>query len=237
MENWNNLFGYESLAFFGKVNASISHELKNILAIISETAGLLGDLSEMARDGSVIEPDMLTKSTESIIEEIQRGFATIRQMNRFSHSVDIPVASVNLIDILELVRNISGYLSFTGKIQLSFGMEDAPLVSTCPFILQAVIYQTLVSAFQNAGQGAELDISIQPRGDSAWRILFYGFSINDFEVFPDEGIKRMAESIGVSMHWDRTADRLEIHVPVSIQTDALQSVSPQIPDGGNILRD
>ncbi len=33
----------EDLVFFGKVNASISHELKNILAIISEAAGLLND--------------------------------------------------------------------------------------------------------------------------------------------------------------------------------------------------
>ncbi|MBW1849305.1 MAG: sensor histidine kinase, partial [Deltaproteobacteria bacterium] len=31
----------EDLIFFGKINASISHELKNVLAIISETAGLL----------------------------------------------------------------------------------------------------------------------------------------------------------------------------------------------------
>ena len=49
MDNAKELFGYDSLAFFGKVSASISHELKNVMAIISETAGLLGDLSAMAR--------------------------------------------------------------------------------------------------------------------------------------------------------------------------------------------
>ena len=43
----------EDLTFFGKVNASISHELKNILAIISETAGLLGDLVHLAADFQV----------------------------------------------------------------------------------------------------------------------------------------------------------------------------------------
>ena len=36
MDNAKDLFGYDSLAFFGKVNASISHELKNVMAIISE---------------------------------------------------------------------------------------------------------------------------------------------------------------------------------------------------------
>ena len=49
MDNAKDWFGYDNLAFFGKVNASISHELKNVMAIIAETAGLLGDLSEMAR--------------------------------------------------------------------------------------------------------------------------------------------------------------------------------------------
>jgi hypothetical protein len=52
MDNVKEWFGYDSLAFFGKVNASISHELKNVMAIISETTGLLGDLSEMARGGT-----------------------------------------------------------------------------------------------------------------------------------------------------------------------------------------
>jgi light-regulated signal transduction histidine kinase (bacteriophytochrome) len=73
----------DDLAFFGKVNASISHELKNILAIISEAAGLLQDLTEMAAKGKKIELEMLQTCSQDIIEEIQRGFATIKQMNKF----------------------------------------------------------------------------------------------------------------------------------------------------------
>ena len=114
----------ESLAFFGKVNASISHELKNIMAIISETAGLLTDLSEMAKRGNPIELDMLTESTQSIVEEIQRGFTTIRQMNRFSHSVDNPLVSIDLREILDLVSHLSGYLAFAGRMNIR--PVDAP---------------------------------------------------------------------------------------------------------------
>ena len=33
------------LQFFGKMTASISHEIKNVLAIINENAGLLEDLA------------------------------------------------------------------------------------------------------------------------------------------------------------------------------------------------
>ena len=90
MDNADDLLKYDSLAFFGKVNASISHELKNIMAIISETAGLLGDLADLASTGNPVEPDVLKNCAGSIMEEIQRGFSTIRQMNRFSHSIDYP---------------------------------------------------------------------------------------------------------------------------------------------------
>lgn len=229
MDNVKEWFGYDSLAFFGKVNASISHELKNVMAIISETTGLLGDLSEMARGGTPLDPDMLTSSTESIIEEIQRGFTIIRQMNRFSHSVDTPVVSVDLMEILDLVRNLSGYLSFAGKIKLHTGEGVTPMAMTCPFILQAIIYEAVARTFQNTGPGQELELSVQSQNDSAWRILFDGFCPKEFEAFPDDRINRMAASIGVSIHSDRAANRLEIGVPVSMEGLASQPGAPEMP--------
>ena len=216
MDNAKDWFGYDSLAFFGRVNGSISHELKNVMAIISETAGLLGDLSELARGGKSIDPEMLTSSTDSISEEIQRGFTTIRQMNRFAHSVDTPVASVDLLEILDLVCNLSGYLSFAGKTNLQAGAGTAAMAQTCPFILQAILYQAVVQTFQNTGPRSKLDISVQPKNESTWRILLDGFYLNDLEVFPDDRITRMATLIRVSIHHDRSSDRLEIEVPVSI---------------------
>ncbi len=218
MKSKQDLYNYDSLAFFGSVNAAISHELKNILAIISETAGLLGDLSEMAKGGTPIDPDMLSSSTDSIIEEIQRGFITIRQMNRFSHSVDTPVTAIDLMQILDLVRNLSGYLSFTGKMHIHpVEGVTTPIVLTCPLILQAVIYQVVVQMFQNADTGAELNVSVRSEDVPTWQILLDGFPIKEFESLASDRIKRMATSIGVSTHWDRVADRMKIDVPFSIE--------------------
>ena len=215
-----NFFEIENLAFFGKVNASISHELKNIMAIISETAGLLTDLSEMARKGKPIELDMLTESTQSIIEEIQRGFMTIRQMNQFSHSVDTPVASLDLREILTLVKHLLGYLSFAGEMRINSVDGDSPIVQTCPFILQTIIYETAVRIFQETGSGAHLNVSIRSRDDLAWQILFEGLGMTKFDGLPEDDIKRMAASIGVSIYFNSSKDCLEIQVPVSTQAIA-----------------
>ncbi len=216
MVNQDDLFGYASLGFFGKVNASISHELKNVMAIISETAGLLKDLAEMAGEGQSVPTDMLTSSVDSIVEEIQRGFSTIRQMNRFAHSVDHPVGTVNLMEVLDLVCNLSGYLSYAGKTRLNSSGDAAPTVETCPFILHSIVYQVVVQAFQHTGPQGELEIFVQTKDDSTWCIFVYGFSAEEYQVFPEEDLKKMAASIGVSILWDRSSDRLEIDVPTKI---------------------
>lgn len=228
MDNGKDLFGYDSLAFFGKVNASISHELKNVMAIISETAGLLGDLSDMASNGTPIKPDMLKSCTGSIMEEIQRGFLTIRQMNRFAHSVDTPLESVNLMDVLDLAITLSGYLSFSGKAHLTPCKDRTPTASTCPFLLQAIIYQALVYTFKSTGPDTAIRISLQAQGDAAWRIIFSGFNANAFQKFPDAATRAMAESIGVVFHFDSTINRLALEVPLTIESTMTEQVAPGV---------
>lgn len=233
MDNAKDRFGYDSLSFFGKVSASISHELKNVMAIISETAGLLGDLSDMAATGKPIAPDMLRSCTDSIVEEIQRGFSTIRQMNRFAHSVDTPVVSVNLMETLDLTINLSEYLSFSGKTDLSPCEGFTPIALTCPFLLQAIFYETLVYTFKHTGPGTEISISIQPTDGSAWRIIFSGFNFSEFHVFPDVITKALAASIGVIIYADSTADQLGMDVPITIESLMVHPASPEIPNMGN----
>ena len=233
MQNANNLFGYDSLAFFGKVNASISHELKNIMAIISETAGLLGDLSEMASTGTPVDPDLLKSSTDSIMEEIQRGFTTIRQMNRFSHSVDAPVSSVNLLELLDLVSHLSDYLPFSGAIRLAPWEGDPPLVMTSAYQLQVLVYEIAVRHFKNSGPDVELDITVEQRPDKGWGIVFSGLCIGEYQVFPDEQIKQTAASIDASMEWDRANDCLQLLLPSTILPAVSDDASVQrLNDGG-----
>jgi len=222
MNDTNDRFGYESLAFFGRVNASISHELKNVMAIISETAGLLSDLSDMASSGAPIAPDMLKDCTMSIVEEIQRGFSVIRQMNRFSHSIDTPVASANLMEVLDLSVNLSTYLSFAGDVEVHPFSGPVPTVATCPFLLQAIVYQTLAHTFKNSGAGSEVTISVDGRADEkGWRIILSGIDPSRVQGFPDAWLETMAASIGVVFECDSAWDRLEILVPSTIDGGSL----------------
>jgi signal transduction histidine kinase len=193
----------DDLVFFGKVNASISHELKNILAIISEAAGLLQDLTEMANEGQKIELEMLKSCSQDIVEEIQRGFTTIKQMNTFSHSVDAPLKSVNLIEVIDLMINLAGFLSFASRVRFDLPRDEAPTVLTCPFRLQNLVYQTLVFAFKSAGVDGEIQVAVHRESNGRARISFSGLGTGGERSFPAADTKNIATSIGAEF---RVAD-------------------------------
>ena len=189
----------DDLAFFGKVNASISHELKNIMAIISEAAGLLQDLTEMMSKGQNIDLEMLRTCSQDIVEEIERGFTTIKQMNTFSHSVDDPLKSVNLIEILDLVINLAGFLSYACKVQFDPPKDEVLKISTCPFRLQNVVYHTLVLAFKAVGLDGEIQVGVQRQANGGVKISFSGLETGGVRPFPSQETKNIATSIGAEI--------------------------------------
>ncbi len=122
----SDLIHKQGLQFFGSVNASISHELKNIFAIISETAGFLNDLTQLSKQGQAFDLSLLENCSNSIAEEIERGFDTIRQMNQFAHSVDDPVKETAVHDTLALAVKLTGFLSFAKKQSWSPPAKRSP---------------------------------------------------------------------------------------------------------------
>ncbi|MBW2131942.1 MAG: HAMP domain-containing histidine kinase [Deltaproteobacteria bacterium] len=86
----------EEIAFFGKITAAATHEMKNVLAIIKETAGLMEDLV-------ILSPEMPAslrekcQSTLSVIQnQIKRGVDISDHLNWFAHCTDVPTASMDL---------------------------------------------------------------------------------------------------------------------------------------------
>jgi hypothetical protein len=209
IETLNN----EDLMFFGKVNASISHELKNIMATISETAGLLNDLTEMATKGHNFELEMMKTCSQDIFEEIQRGFAAIKRMNTFSHSIDDPLKRVNLIEILDLMINLAGFLSIAAKVHFEPPQEISTIVITCPWRLQNLIYQALVFAFESAGPDGKIQVELHPQNNGSARITLAGLGSKNAGKFPGDKIIQIAESIGVEIVVNEDTQSFDFLVP------------------------
>jgi nitrogen-specific signal transduction histidine kinase len=217
MSNLIEFQNNEDLAFFGKVNASISHELKNILAIISEAAGLLNDLTEMATKGQNFELEMMKTCSQDIVEEIQRGFTTIKRMNVFSHSMDNPLKRVNLIEVLDLIINLAGFLSFASKVHFDPPVGAVPIVLTCPWRLQNLIYQTLVFAFESVGPDGEIEVSLHPQKNGSARVTVSGLGSKSARKFPEDKTIQIAESISAEIGVTGDSQAYDILVPQFIE--------------------
>ena len=184
----------EQLAFFGKVSAGISHELKNIMATISETASLLSDLVAYGEQGGKLEQQELRTCSEGIIEEIQRGFATIKHMNRFAHSVDQPLKEIDIKEVLELTVSLWTYMGPSRKVNIDSQGETGPRVITNPFLLQDLLYHALVFAFESVEPDGEIRISLGSKDQEA-RIDFPGTDAGGADSFQSEKVKAIAGAI------------------------------------------
>ena len=213
MNDTINFINMEGLKFSGRVNASISHELKNILAIISETAGLLNDLTDLAKQGNDLELSALENCNDSIIEEIQRGFTTIKQMNKFAHSVDVPIKEIDLPETLDLTVKLSGLLSFASKVQINNSDNEIKPVLTCPFLLQNLIYQTLCFIYKSVGLDGEIQINFDSYKNKEAHLIFSNMGHVDLKGFPNKKIQKAANILDVQFGINYSPSQINIRIP------------------------
>ena len=78
----------DELAFFGRMCASISHEIKNCLAVINEQNGLHEDLLMLQQQGRELSLERVRRINQTIGEQVQRMDGIVKRLNRFAHSPD-----------------------------------------------------------------------------------------------------------------------------------------------------
>jgi C4-dicarboxylate-specific signal transduction histidine kinase len=213
MDNGTGFEARKDLVFFGKISASISHELKNVMAIISEAAGFLEDLTKMAQEGKPLQLDMLRTCSRDIMEEINRGFDTIQQMNRFAHSVDDEVKQINLTEVVTLMIHIAGFLSIAANVRFDPPPDAALTIVTCPFRMQNLIYQAVVYAFESVGPTGEVRVGITNQESGNVCISFSGLGAKSLRQFPADEISKMAASIAAEIRLSENSRKMDISVP------------------------
>jgi signal transduction histidine kinase len=192
----NNHIDRKYLKFFGSVNASISHELKNILAIISETTGFLDDLVKLAHQDGKFDLQILENSTKSIAEEIQRGFHTIRQMNNFAHSVDENEKELDAVESIQLAVNLTRFLS-TAKPVVIQEAEQPVHVTVNPFLFVILLYSTLCQLFKNT-QTDQIQVRCNLDEKDRVEIFFSHDDAGSMEPVPED-INYILEKLDISM--------------------------------------
>ena len=118
MDRFEEFLHFNSgLSFFGKISASISHELKNSLAILNENSGLLSDMILMQEKGMPLNMERLAKLNRDLEKQIDRSNNIINNFNFFSHSAD---EKINEISFSEFS---SKYIALTERLYIQKSIQ------------------------------------------------------------------------------------------------------------------
>jgi C4-dicarboxylate-specific signal transduction histidine kinase len=213
--NWE-VISETGLQFFGKMSASISHEIKNVMAIINENAGLLDDLTVMAEKGMPIDSERLRTQASRIMKQIRRGDEIIKGMNRLAHSVDQPWRQADLNDTLALMCALSGrFASMRGvTLELKPHATQVPII-TNPFFLQNLIWLCLDFAMGSTGAGKTIVLRAEKIATGA-KILFS--KLQDLETkepgsFPGERETALLQVLKASLVVQKELGELHLTFP------------------------
>lgn len=147
------------IQFFGKMSASICHEIKNVLAVINENAGLLEDICFMADRGKPIDPPRLKRIAGDVKDQVRRADRITTAMSRFAHSADEPSTATDLGELTALLGSLAMRFAAMRGVTIQTLAPSAPvLVTTFPFGLLNLLWTCLDCAMTAAGPGKALEL-------------------------------------------------------------------------------
>jgi len=206
----------EGVRFFGEISASISHEIKNVLAIINENAGLLQDMVMMIEKGMPLSPERLSGLAQSIIRQVNRGDRIVKGMNRFAHSADHPTEIVDIGEVIHFISMLAARLIAMKGETPQIEVPATPVTAvTNRFFLEDLVWACLCRAMDARAQDQTVCI-VAEKVENAARICFRGLS-GDF-LAKEAGLQSPRETmvaglLGIQLTADREKGEISLILP------------------------
>ncbi len=215
-----SIIGNQGFKFIGEINASMSHEIKNVLAIINENAGLLEDFTVMAGKGMPVDPGRLKALAGKIQKQVKRADGIVKNMNAFAHSVDEACKNVELGQTLDFVAALSARLVSNRGIVLEIAPNAGPVVIiTNSFFLKNLIWLCIDFAMDWTRDEKTIAISYQKISSGAAIKLskLEGLGNMPADGFPNRREMALLEALDSEMTICREAGEISIVLPETIE--------------------
>jgi len=189
-----NMIADTGLQFFGEMSASISHEIKNVLAIVNENAGLLEDFSFMADRGKPIDPARLKMMAAAVKRQVARADEIIKNMNRLAHSIDQTFTIVELNETIHLLVGLTDRFSVMRGVQVDLQLPENPVkFQTAPFFLMNLLWLCLDFSMSASGDEKRVEL-VAEETENGVRVQFRRLAdLSDalLETFPSDREKSL----------------------------------------------
>jgi C4-dicarboxylate-specific signal transduction histidine kinase len=217
MDSKCGILGEAGLQFFGRITASISHEIRNVLAVLNENAGLLKDVVLMAEKGIPLDPERLKSLAGSMGKQILRANGIVENMNRFAHAVDEKAKEIDLHETLSLLVALTQrFADMRGVTLEPVYAESQMLLRSSPFLLENLLWCFLDFAMEATGKGKGLKIGTE-EDEIAFRIRFEGLDRlaerDAAAAFPSERETALLEALDADFSVEPGAQQIVITLP------------------------
>ena len=214
-----SIIGNEGFKFIGKINASMSHEIKNVLAIINEKAGLLEDFLLMMDKGMPVDPEKFKALSGKIQKQVKRADKIVINMNTFAHSVDETCKTVELGQAFDFVAAFSARLVSNRGVNLEIHPDAGPVtIITDPFFLNHIIWLCIDFAMDWTGDEKTIAVSYKTISDGAEIKLskLGGLGNMPADGFPNEREKAILQALDGQITICREAGEILLVLPGTI---------------------
>jgi signal transduction histidine kinase len=214
MTGRSDTIGKNGLQFYSKISSSMSHDIKNTLAIINENAGLLDDFTLMADQGVSIDPERLKALAANITKQVGRANKITTQMSQLAHSLDQPVSDVDLTETLRLFISLTGRLSRMRNVTMDIRDSSHPVkVETSPFFLMTLVWYLLDCATA-AGEVTSITLAAEKSEDGARIVfLFKGKTGNLREILATDPVDGFLDFLSAESTSESGDEQFSIDLP------------------------
>ena len=203
------------LQFFGQISASISHEIKNVLAIINENAGLLEDFTVMADRGMPIDPARLKAMAGAVKKQIGRADVILKNMNRFAHSIDQPFTVVDLTQTIELIVSLTARFADMRGVKVDLQLPEKEVIfKTAPYLLMNLLWLCLDFSMSASGDEKRVELVAEETKEGL-RIQIRRLSnLSEAlsESFPSEREKHLLEMLAADLTIEVEREEIELRI-------------------------
>jgi C4-dicarboxylate-specific signal transduction histidine kinase len=116
-------FWVDDTAFIGKVTAGATHEIRNVLSVIKESAGLMEDLVDINPDSLGANEEKFRRMIDNIGVQIQRGANIAKELNNLAHAPDQRLRVVDIQTVLKCQSTL--YERFCRQKEISLKPESS----------------------------------------------------------------------------------------------------------------
>ena len=204
---------FHTLRFVGRMNAHISHDIKNVTATVSETAGLLEDLLAMQAAGKPVDPARFAKLSTRIIQQVERGNALLGNMNTLAHSTDDAVSTVDLNKTLRTMAELARCVPYYRSVNFTPGPEEMSL-ATRPYCLEEFIYLVYRASFQAMPQDDALTLTLSAPAEGNGVLVTIAGLPPELDPAYTVHLEELAATLGGTMA--RQGDEMVLRLPASL---------------------